>query len=205
MDINLKRALLIDYLSDLSSAFSFFMRKNSDEIFNKKKLNLSMRELKEQVIFLERGGYISFEDDGVIKSLTEDQLTGETVLSLTLKGGNEWENLFKPDWHKYIQCISCYDDENEGYTITSISRGRIEAFKKYLDFLPINKYECRVINNWNPFYWKHFKEAYQIYIESSEPVSQILIGLTFRNWRIEWQCLSDAKNLTKESKKITLR
>lgn len=196
MNLELKKALLLDYLLELPSSFYLLTRENSGEIFNKPDLNLRMTSLKEQLVFLEDNGYISFSENQIIKSLTVDQITDYTVLALTQKGGEVWERVFMPNWHRYVSWSSTEDGQHE---ITSLNQARIEKIKNCLEYLAIENIEFKPIKHWEVFYWKSFENAYQLYVAQTDAINELLPELIFKNWRIEWSSLMDAEKLTSES------
>lgn len=163
--------LFLDYTSEIPAKISHFVSDEVGVIFNKpphflskKQVTLKIEELKEK---------------GLLRVC-------RSCVWLTEKGGREWENMFTPDWNRYLSVESFYRFDNEFFVFRSLC---LENFEYILsacsNFVTFNK--VKRIESWKPCYWKNKNSAYEIIclVKEHDEFSQILMSVQ-EPWRKVW-------------------
>lgn len=186
MLIEIRDILLMDYISDLKTRLFTILSPDANCIFNKPSIDETKNDIMDRLRKLIRGGYIKVEKNDISSNISD--LSDNDLLSLTLKGGKEWELFFKPVWSNYVSIDASYDQHDDtDIFIGSVDKSNLLEIRDKLDVVPI-KLEIISVSPWCATYWKCFKEGYLLEAKFKGDIMRNMHDMIdfFEPWRVEW-------------------
>jgi hypothetical protein len=180
MPYDLKIYLLLDYLTDGIPSFKQLASKDADEAFNMPHHQLSTEQLNIKLKDMRALGLIKITPS----KLNEDKsIPWDARVSLTAKGGMEWEKWFNPDWQKYIM------DEAEIKEF-GLEKTRLESLNldELLEIIKIvSVLECpfsiKVLRPWKSHYWKQFEKGFRLeFTAAYDALPEAYFKKIYREW-----------------------
>lgn len=151
---NQKLALLVlDLLHDNKITKEAILSSNFEETFN---LNISSTSIQSRIDAID---YL-FSDSYI-------QTENNNFLSLTSKGGEYWELLFKVNWSLYHEVVYVLDKNfNENFYLYACNKDLILLAIEQSNHL-LNDCVIKAVTEWKPIYWK--PEFKGFYIQTNIP------------------------------------
>lgn len=143
------------------------------DLFFNQKIKLSqLLDLEFDLVFnVNSNGSTPTQRQQIIQQLLDDGLLAyfdDEYLQFTKKGGEYWEELFKPTWSLYHEMYSLIDEDGEEFTyFYACDLALIEFFVANRRYLLGNP-KIKVAKNWQPIYWKEEFQGYYIKIEGDD-------------------------------------
>lgn len=167
--------LLLDYVSELRIPVSLLFRDDLDEAMNKPHHRLSDRQLNRKISQLCAAEYIQFN---------AFHATEKLYYGLTEKGGEQWSNVFQPDWQQFVSYSGePLSEHQESVTLISHNRQLLLSLLQNIDLI-VTETRIHTLHNWQPLYWKSSDTGYAY---SGIFDNEILERLNEPEWRLAWE------------------
>ncbi|HLD66554.1 MAG TPA: hypothetical protein VJA19_10950 [Pseudomonas sp.] len=181
--------LLLDYVSDLPASLAQLSCEHAGVLFNKPHSGLASEEISKRITALVDAGYVSFSlGNNEPVPLRRDSLSApELWVSLTEKGGQQWETAFRPDWHRYLRLESAWRGKMEFLSVAGLD---LDALKQALvdsGSAGVRISRIKPLGEWSATYWKTFESGYRVLLAAPEgSLNSELFSKLNRPWRRDW-------------------
>jgi hypothetical protein len=183
---------ILDYLFEFPLKVSELISPGAAENLNREPLGIDRETLVNTLVYLCEAGLLILHDcseSEIKKCISENE---QIIVSITNKGGEKWESVFKPNWNNYTN-VACQLLDAEPNVKVELECGNKAIIKNMLLDIGENLIikpigEISKIQPWRPVYWKTIPEGYSVSFKMLEDYVDLLGEFRSKTkWKHEWK------------------
>ncbi|MCG7984767.1 MAG: hypothetical protein JAY90_18695 [Candidatus Thiodiazotropha lotti] len=183
---------ILDYLYNFPLKVSELISPDASENLNREPLGIDRELLINELVYLCEAGLVTLRECSELEAKKCINENEQIVVSMTNRGGEQWESVFKPNWKNYTNIVCELLEEEPHVKVDlecgdrAIIRNMILDIGEDVFIEPIG--EILKIQPWHPVYWKTLSNGYSVSFKMFEDYVDLLGEFRGKTkWKHGWK------------------